>query len=193
MTALIVGGSKSGKSSLAQQLAVELAGDGKLYYLATMVPRDGEDLARIARHLEDRAGMGFETVEQGKNLPGCLSRADRSGTFLLDSVTALLTNEFFPPELDYAPDYAAGQRVGDDILSLGGQGQQAVDGLFRQQHILGLAADVDLVVPVQHLDPQLVFDDAQVLVKGAKDADHMLHSFYFNGFFYHLVSFLRRS
>ena len=112
MMALIVGGSKSGKSSLAQQLAVELAGDGKRYYLATMLPRDGEDLARIARHLEDRAGMGFETVEQGKNLPGCLSRADRSGTFLLDSVTALLTNEFFPPELDYVPDYAAGQRVG---------------------------------------------------------------------------------
>ena len=120
MTALIVGGSKSGKSSLAQQLAVELAGDGKRYYLATMLPRDGEDLARIARHLEDRAGMGFETVEQGKNLPGCLSRADRSGTFLLDSVTALLTNEFFPPERDYAPDHAAGQRVGDDILSFAG-------------------------------------------------------------------------
>lgn len=134
MTALIVGGSKSGKSSLAQQLAVELAGDGKRYYLATMLPRDGEDLARIARHLEDRAGMGFETVEQGKNLPGCLSRADRSGTFLLDSVTALLTNEFFPPELDYAPDYAAGQRVGDDILSLAGQVKHLVvvaDDLFR--------------------------------------------------------------
>ena len=134
MTALIVGGSKSGKSSLAQQLAVELAGDGKLYYLATMLPRDGEDLTRIARHLEDRAGMGFETVEQGKNLPACLSRADKNGTFLLDSVTALLTNEFFPPERDYAPDYDAGQRVGDDILSLAGQVKHLVvvaDDLFR--------------------------------------------------------------
>ena len=134
MTALIVGGSKSGKSSLAQRLTVELAGGGKLYYLATMLPRDGEDLARIARHLEDRAGMGFETVEQGKNLPACLSRADKNGTFLLDSVTALLTNEFFPPERDYAPDYDAGQRVGDDILSLAGQVKHLVvvaDDLFR--------------------------------------------------------------
>ena len=134
MTALIVGGSKSGKSSLSQRLEAALAGGGKLYYMATMVPRDGEDLARIARHLEDRAGMGFETVEQGKDLPGCLSRADKSGTFLLDSVTALLTNEFFPPELDYALDDTAGQRVGDDILFLARQVNNLVvvaDDLFR--------------------------------------------------------------
>ena len=134
MTALIVGGSKSGKSSLAQEIAVSLAGTGPLYYLATMVPRDGEDLARIARHLEDRAGMGFATVEQGKNLPGCLARANREGTFLLDSVTALLTNEFFPPEKNYAPDDHAGQRVGDDILSLARQVRHLVvvaDDLFR--------------------------------------------------------------
>ena len=134
MTALIVGGSKSGKSSLAQEMAVSLAGDGPLYYLATMVPRDGEDRARIARHLEDRAGLGFVTVEQGKNLPGCLARANREGTFLLDSVTALLTNEFFPPEKNYAPDYTAGQRVGDDILSLARQVRHLVvvaDDLFR--------------------------------------------------------------
>ena len=134
MTALIVGGSKSGKSSLAQEIAVSLAGSGPLYYLATMVPRDGEDRARIARHLEDRAGLGFVTVEQGKNLPGCLARANREGTFLLDSVTALLTNEFFPPERDYAPDDHAGQRVGDDILSLARQVRHLVvvaDDLFR--------------------------------------------------------------
>lgn len=134
MTALIVGGSKSGKSSLAQEIAVSLAGTGPLYYLATMVPRDGEDRARIARHLEDRAGLGFVTVEQGKNLPGCLVRANREGTFLLDSVTALLTNEFFPPEKNYAPDDHAGQRVGDDILSLARQVRHLVvvaDDLFR--------------------------------------------------------------
>lgn len=134
MTALIVGGSKSGKSSLAQELALSLAGTGPLYYLATMVPRDGEDRARIARHLEDRVGLGFVTVEQGKNLPGCLARANREGTFLLDSVTALLTNEFFPPEKNYAPDYTAGQRVGDDILSLARQVRHLVvvaDDLFR--------------------------------------------------------------
>ena len=134
MTALIVGGSKSGKSSLAQEMAVSLAGTGPLYYLATMVPRDGEDRARIARHLEDRAGLGFVTVEQGKNLPGCLARANREGVFLLDSVTALLTNEFFPPEKNYAPDYTAGQRVGDDILSLARQVRHLVvvaDDLFR--------------------------------------------------------------
>lgn len=134
MTVLIVGGSKSGKSSLAQNLAVSLAGGGPLYYIATMLPQDGEDYARIARHIEDRAGMGFETVEQGKDLPACLTRTDRKGTFLLDSVTALLTNEFFPPEKNYAPDDTAGQRVGDNILSVSRQVRHLVivaDDLFR--------------------------------------------------------------
>ena len=49
-------------------------------------------------------------------------------------MTALLTNEFFPPEKDYAPDYTAGQRVGDDILSLARQVRHLVvvaDDLFR--------------------------------------------------------------
>lgn len=134
MTALIVGGSKSGKSSLAQELAVSLAGADPRYYLATMIPRDGEDRARIRRHIEDRAGMGFVTLEQGRTLPDCLLRAERTGTFLLDSVTALLSNEFFPPERGFAPDPSAGQRVGDDILTLAREVKNLVvvaDDLFR--------------------------------------------------------------
>lgn len=134
MMMLMVGGSKSGKSSLAQALAVRLSGGGKRFYLATMIPGDGEDRARIARHLEDRAGMGFETVEQGRNLPACFDRLDREGTVLLDSVTALLTNEFFPPERGYTPDENAGQRVAADILALRSRVRNLVivaDDLFR--------------------------------------------------------------
>ena len=56
-------------------------------------------------------------------------------------------------------------------------------------HVLGLAADVDPVVPVEHLDAELGLDDAQVLIEGAEDADHMLHPFHFNGFLYHKDSF----
>ena len=59
----ITGGAGSGKSSLAQELAAVLAGDGPLYYVATMVPRDDEDRRRISRHIQDRSGMGFRTME----------------------------------------------------------------------------------------------------------------------------------
>ena len=60
MTYLLIGGSKSGKSHLAQQLCRSLG--GPLVYWATMEPVDGEDRARIARHLDERAGWGFSTV-----------------------------------------------------------------------------------------------------------------------------------
>ena len=51
MKILLVGGSKSGKSGLAQRLCVRLAADAPMIYWATMEPVDGEDRARIARGL----------------------------------------------------------------------------------------------------------------------------------------------
>ena len=92
MIVLFSGGAKNGKSDYAQDLAARLS-EGKHYYVATMIPADGEDHARIRRHLDSRAGMGFETLEQGRNLLECLERADPEGSFLLDSTTALLLNE----------------------------------------------------------------------------------------------------
>ena len=47
MILFLSGGSKSGKSSLAQDLAVTLSRGGKHYYVATMIPVDGEDHKRI--------------------------------------------------------------------------------------------------------------------------------------------------
>ena len=66
MKILLVGGSKSGKSGLAQRLCVQLAAGAPMIYWATMEPVDGEDRARIARHLDERAGWGFSTVECGR-------------------------------------------------------------------------------------------------------------------------------
>ena len=67
MTYLLIGGSKSGKSHLAQQLCRSLG--GPLVYWATMEPVDGEDRARIENHLRDREGWGFETLEAARDLP----------------------------------------------------------------------------------------------------------------------------
>ena len=82
MMIFLSGGAKNGKSTLAQELAVKLSGEGKRYYVATMIPTDDEDLARIRRHVADRDGLGFETIECSKNMLSCLEIADRDGTFL---------------------------------------------------------------------------------------------------------------
>lgn len=99
MIVLITGGAKNGKSSLAQNLAVKLAEGGKRYYIATMIPSDQEDRDRIRRHIADRDGWASETVEQGRDIAKVLTKADPNGSFLLDSVTALLLNDFPGPYL----------------------------------------------------------------------------------------------
>lgn len=115
MIVLITGGAKNGKSSYAQDLAVALAKGGIHYYLATMIPVDEEDRERIRRHIADRDGMGFETVECGRNLLSCLPQVDKSGSFLLDSTTALLMNELFVPP-DWHLDLDAGRRCCDEVV-----------------------------------------------------------------------------
>lgn len=115
MTCFISGGAKNGKSSLAQALAVSLSQGGKRYYIATMIPVDEEDRERIRRHIADRDGLGFETIECGRNILSCLERGDPDGTFLLDSTTALLMNELFPAEKHYEPDLQAAYRCAQDL------------------------------------------------------------------------------
>ena len=115
----ITGGAGSGKSSLAQDLAAALAAGGSQYYVATMVPRDEEDHRRIRRHIEDRAGMGFETIECPCRLMERID-PDPDGTYLLDSATALLSNAI---------------RRDDGELSLrSGLGREADGRSFRHSH-----------------------------------------------------------
>lgn len=100
MVYFISGGCKNGKSMLAQNIAKEMA-ESKgvpLYYVATMIPVDEEDRARIKRHIAERDGWGFKTLEEGRSPAALLNRqdVDLNGVFLVDSVTALLSNEMFP-------------------------------------------------------------------------------------------------
>ena len=99
MNIFISGGCKNGKSYYAQKRAKEQAEllQKPLYYIATMIPHDEEDHARIRRHLAEREGWGFETLEQGMGLTALLKRddVDLDGVFLLDSVTAIMENEMF--------------------------------------------------------------------------------------------------
>lgn len=118
MIVLITGGAKNGKSGYAQNLAVKLASGAPHYYLATMIPSDNEDQARIRRHVADRAGLGFETLECGRNLLESTANADPKGTFLLDSTTALLMNELFPDPTGGNMDEDAPRRCREAIVAL---------------------------------------------------------------------------
>ena len=97
MKIFISGGCKNGKSYHAQRLAKAEKAD-KMYYIATMRSADPEDDARITRHKKERAGWGFETVEQAVDIEEILKKCDCGGSFLLDSLTALLANEMFLPD-----------------------------------------------------------------------------------------------
>ncbi len=116
MNTFVSGGCKNGKSMFAQHKALELSRQKQvpLYYVATMIPADGEDDARIKRHRKERAGWGFETIEQGLDICKLLKRngVDSNGVFLLDSVTALLSNEMFA---NGKIDFDAGPRTVTDL------------------------------------------------------------------------------
>jgi adenosylcobinamide kinase/adenosylcobinamide-phosphate guanylyltransferase len=94
MRYLIVGGSKSGKSEIAEKISLEICKE-KVIYIATMQPYDDEDKERIKKHINRRMGLNFETFEVEKSLHKIANNIKDEDTVLLDSITSLLTNEMF--------------------------------------------------------------------------------------------------
>lgn len=140
MNLFISGGCKNGKSSFAQKEAKRQAEEeGRpLYYVATMIPSDGEDRERIRRHIADREGWGFTTLERGRDITGLLTRkgVDRDGVFLVDSVTALLGNEMFSEKGEI--NEAAPQRCAEDLArfaEMTGHSLFVSDFIYDDAHI----------------------------------------------------------
>lgn len=88
---LILGGVRSGKSRLAERLA--LASGGEVTYVATAQPRDDAELrARIDAH-RDRRPPAWHTVEAPLQLAAALRAHDGPGRcVLVDCLTLWLTN-----------------------------------------------------------------------------------------------------
>jgi len=125
MRVFITGGCKNGKSTHAERIAVrQRQPDGQLYYIATMVPADAEDEARILRHQNQRAGLGFTTLETRNGIDRLTENLDMSASFLLDSVTALFGNEYF--SIPDALDYQAADRVANQLCQLASKAQNIV-------------------------------------------------------------------
>jgi adenosylcobinamide kinase/adenosylcobinamide-phosphate guanylyltransferase len=117
MKIFLSGGCKNGKSQYAQHLAkAQWVRTSSLYYIATMRPVDAEDEERILRHRRERDGWGFITVEQPVDIEKILDKCGHNATFLLDSLTALLANEMFPP--DGSINEHAAEKTADGLLRL---------------------------------------------------------------------------
>ena len=89
-----LGGARSGKSRLAQELAEKLADSQTVapVYLATGQPFDAEMTERIARHRADR-GPRWRTVECPLNLPEAIGKEAVDGNVVLvDCLTLWVSN-----------------------------------------------------------------------------------------------------
>lgn len=112
-TTLITGGTRSGKSRFAEQLALQHG--APLCYLATAQPLDNEMDERIARH-RARRGNDWQAVEEPLALPQTLARLDGSyRAILVDCVTLWLTNLLLLRE---TPDTEREEQIIGDVRRL---------------------------------------------------------------------------
>lgn len=138
MITLVIGGSGSGKSAYAEQMAVKAAGNGSLYYVATMQVYDEEGKKKVERHQKMRAGKGFLTIEQprrlkeaakkvatekvsaGKVAAGKVAaeRVPAGKIVLLECMSNLVANEMFSEEnLSAVMDEAKIKQLSHEIIS----------------------------------------------------------------------------
>lgn len=92
MMILVLGPNGSGKSLYAEKLSTSLA-KGPLKYIATMVPYGKEGQIRVEKHIKQREGLGFTTIEEALDL-NKLS-FDENSLVLLEDVSNLLSNNIF--------------------------------------------------------------------------------------------------
>lgn len=102
MLILVFGGSGSGKSRFAEQLASGLPSMER-WYIATM-QNDGsqETTERIRRHRVQRRERGFHTLEWScdmqKKVPLWMEEHPRPASILLEDLGNLVANEVFSPQ-----------------------------------------------------------------------------------------------
>jgi len=109
-TILLLGGARSGKSRLGQQLASQLS--VAPVYLATSRRWDDEHAARIERHRADR-GPEWVTIEEPRHIA---LAALGHPVVLVDCVTLWLTNVFAEQDSDLDRSLSAARREIDCCL-----------------------------------------------------------------------------
>lgn len=158
MIVLVLGGTRSGKSAIAESMAARLSGrDRGVTYVATATvdPSDADHLARIALHRERRPGT-WTTVECTD--PGALADVLRGtdGTVLLDSLgTWVVSHDDLTADAGPLVE-ALRQRTGDTVVvseEVGlaphaptQVGRRFADVLGEVNRVVSLAADHAVLV-----------------------------------------------
>lgn len=165
---LILGGARSGKSALAERVAIEQAQtEGKtLVYVATAEAKDQEMAKRILQHQEDRSA-DWQTVECPLQLTQVLAELrDKNAAILVDCLTLWVTNNLCQPPLsnwqqakaefiELLSNWQEGRanlilvsnEVGHGIVPLGELSRQFVDESgWLHQDVAKLANRVDFVM-----------------------------------------------
>ncbi len=89
---LILGGARSGKSRLAQEIAIKAGGD--VLFVATAEAGDAEMKRRIEMHRRNRPA-GWRTLEAATGLSGQITpQIGTARTVIIDCITLLVSNIF---------------------------------------------------------------------------------------------------
>ena len=107
MITLITGGSGSGKSAYAEKYICRVSNENgykEKYYIATMQVFDDEGQRKIDRHRRLRAGKGFITIEQPRDIKKAVEKLQSENylktgrSALLECMSNLVANEMFQEE-----------------------------------------------------------------------------------------------
>ncbi len=157
MITLVLGGTRSGKSAVAEQLTAEAAGSGPVSYVATAFvdPGDPDHVARVAAHRARRPAE-WHTIECGPDadLPSILETVDH--TVIVDSLgTWLTTFDDLRPATDRllaaltartAPTVLVSEEVGLAVHPPSELGRRYVDAMGSLNQAVAAAADRSLLV-----------------------------------------------
>jgi adenosylcobinamide kinase / adenosylcobinamide-phosphate guanylyltransferase len=159
MITFLVGGARSGKSSLAVELGRRH--HGPVVFVASCPPLDDDLAARIARHRETRPD--WPTIEEPVELASAVEKADRDALVIVDCLTVWVSNLMLrgddEPEVTGAAGAFAGalldrdgpavvvsNEVGSGVHPEGALGRRYRDLLGRVNQIVAAAADSTLLV-----------------------------------------------
>lgn len=92
---LITGGSACGKSAYAEELSLTLPARRRIYLATMHRDENPETVKRITRHRALRAGKGFRTIEQERDLPAIVPLIQRGDCVLLEDLGNLVAGEMF--------------------------------------------------------------------------------------------------
>lgn len=116
MMIFLSGGVRSGKSGVAEKLAIRhLHPDGRLLYVACGSRTDLEMDERIWHHQQRRAASGHSWITIEKPIDVAAIDVKASDTVLIDCITTLLAGEYFRED---KPVAEADERIVQGVLKL---------------------------------------------------------------------------